>query len=301
MAGVTGAEDLTAVVLAWQAGKEVAPRLLGPTADYLGERLLDSVKGALNLSRVFQKAYAKLGSKVDQDGGVPPRVLKAVLEEGPFCDDPLSLEYVSGLLASSRTPEGRDEESLSLLSAVSRLPNTSLLLHFGAYRALFEAGTEPTDAGYAIKIIDVLKPTRLEEWVVEAVGSDPAQRNNDPPTKLIPTEATLERVVSFMHSRLDHAVQNLERERLISDLASISHPAYYRDSFADRTYRHLQFVFSPTELGRLLFTRLHGRRDSDGPFEPPPPDEYDPALPRPTLQKLSKAETDAYIESVLGR
>ena len=98
-------EPITTVGLGAAAAyltKDGIAKLLGPTAEYLGDGLRDYTKRrAENISRIFQKASEKLGNRIETPGEVPPRVLKAVLNEGSFCDDELAAEYFGGVLASS--------------------------------------------------------------------------------------------------------------------------------------------------------------------------------------------------------
>ena len=66
-------------------------KLLGPTADYLGDSLKELVeKKHQNLSEIFRRAHTKLGSKIENPGTVRPRVLKSVLEDGSFTEDSLA-------------------------------------------------------------------------------------------------------------------------------------------------------------------------------------------------------------------
>jgi len=102
---------------------EILQKLLGPTADYLGgeiksytEKGLNYVrgrsekggkgeiksyteKGLENITIIFKAAIKKLGSKIETDGQVPPRILKEILDEGYFCEDELASEYFGGVLA----------------------------------------------------------------------------------------------------------------------------------------------------------------------------------------------------------
>ena len=51
------------------ASKDMLNKLLGPTADYLGDGLRDLVKRSCdNVGRVFSAAWRKLGRAVDQPG-----------------------------------------------------------------------------------------------------------------------------------------------------------------------------------------------------------------------------------------
>lgn len=123
---------------------KLAPKVLGPTADYLGERLLDSVKAAENVAKVLSKALKKLGSRADEPGTVPARVVKEFLNEAPFAEDEFMAEYISGVLASSRTPLGRDDTAAAMLSQVGRLSTFAIRAHFVLYVTVRQAiaGTE---------------------------------------------------------------------------------------------------------------------------------------------------------------
>ncbi len=91
-------------------GKELIVKLFGPTADYLGKDIAISVEtGKRNLMYIFSKAAKKLGNKINNPGVIPPKVLKSVYNAGIVCDDELHAEYLSGVLASSRTEGGRDD------------------------------------------------------------------------------------------------------------------------------------------------------------------------------------------------
>lgn len=112
-------------------------KLLGPTAEYLGEGLkLWSEVGINNLNRIFKKAIQKTGDKIEQDGTVPPKVLKGVLVDGPFCEDELSAEYFGGVMASSRSGISRDDRGNYLLSLLSSLSTYQIRTHYILYSAL---------------------------------------------------------------------------------------------------------------------------------------------------------------------
>src|SRR2546430_14920034 len=101
----------TAMILLGPSG--LLYKVLGPTADYLGEGLQGLAEQRVqNLQRVLAHADRKLGPDAEgRSGAVPPRVLKGVLEEGSYWDDELGAEYIGGVLASSRTEAPRDDRS----------------------------------------------------------------------------------------------------------------------------------------------------------------------------------------------
>src|SRR4051812_25084796 len=101
---------------------QVVEKILGPTAEYLGNNLRDwTQRGVENVGRIFQTAQRKLGSKIESEGSVPPKVLKNILQEGAFCEDKLSTEYFGGVLASSRSEVSRDDRGAAFASLVGRL------------------------------------------------------------------------------------------------------------------------------------------------------------------------------------
>lgn len=115
-------------------GKDGLQKLLGPTADYLGVGLRDfAQKRVENICRIFTKATEKLGNRIETAGEVPPRVLKAVLEEGSFCDSELAAEYFGGVLASSRTDNGRDDRGARIAKVIDSLSTYQLRTHYLIY------------------------------------------------------------------------------------------------------------------------------------------------------------------------
>lgn len=102
------------------ASKELLLRVLGPTADYFGEQLVDLVE-KLNprrretLAKILARARTiNEGQGDDVEGEVPPRVFRNIIDEGTFVDDDLAAEYLGGLLASSKVPSGRDNRGVAL-------------------------------------------------------------------------------------------------------------------------------------------------------------------------------------------
>ena len=117
--------------------KDGIGKLLGPTADYLGEGLRDLTRRRVeSIERIFSNASTKLGSQLDEPGQVPPRVLKTVLNEGSYCEDPVALEYFGGVLASSRTERGRDDRGARVAKVVDNLSTYQLRTHYLIYSSI---------------------------------------------------------------------------------------------------------------------------------------------------------------------
>ncbi|NQU26583.1 MAG: hypothetical protein HQ567_35310 [Candidatus Nealsonbacteria bacterium] len=123
--------------LALLASRDLLTKLLGPTADYMGGEIKGVVeKCNVNIGDIFVKAYHKLGGRVEQPGAVNPRVLKNIIEDGKFCEDELSKEYFAGVLASSRTKDGKDDRGVTNAKLVSNLSSYQIRTHYIFYTLL---------------------------------------------------------------------------------------------------------------------------------------------------------------------
>ena len=89
-----------------------------------------------NLKRIFDKAKEKLGDKINEQGAVSPRVLKGIINEGSWSDDFLSVEYFSGVLASSKTGILRDDRGVYFNALISGLSAYQLRMHYLFYHAI---------------------------------------------------------------------------------------------------------------------------------------------------------------------
>lgn len=136
--------------LAVLGSKDLMNKLLGPSADYIGGEIKHLVERCnVNLDRVFQLALRKLGPRADEPGSVSPRVLKHVMDEGRFCDDPLTAEYLGGVLASSKSEVSRDDRGLFYLDMIESLSSYQLRTHYLLYAAIVRAGKPlPQDLSY---------------------------------------------------------------------------------------------------------------------------------------------------------
>lgn len=115
-------------------GAKLLEKLLGPTADYIGLEIKNLTEGRIkNIARIFKKANDKLGSSLTLPGSIPPRVLKEILEEGSYCEDDLMAEYYGGILASGRSPDGKDDRAIPYLKLTSELSSYQIRLHYIVY------------------------------------------------------------------------------------------------------------------------------------------------------------------------
>src|SRR2546423_687260 len=128
-------ENSGLVVLGTAIGSaKLVEKLLGPTAEYVGGGIKTWTENRFNnVKRIFSKAADRLGTRLDEPGRVPPRVLKEILDEGSFCDDELTAEYFGGVLASSRSSVPRDDRGLTFLGVVSNLSAYQVRSHYVFY------------------------------------------------------------------------------------------------------------------------------------------------------------------------
>lgn len=108
-------------------------RVLGPSADEIGEALRRYTAFRVgNVARIAEKAESKGAGRGERE--VPPRVAHRLLEEGSYCDDELMVEYLSGVLAASSTPGGRDDRAVVWSDMVTGLSSLQVRAHFLLYR-----------------------------------------------------------------------------------------------------------------------------------------------------------------------
>jgi hypothetical protein len=124
-----------AILASASVTKPMLERLLGPTFDYLGDGLRDlTEKRARNIGNIVMKAIQKT-EELGAEGEVPPRVIKNVFDDGSFSDDQIVAEYLGGVLASSKSPGGRDDRGVALSDLVNRLSAYTLRTHYILYLA----------------------------------------------------------------------------------------------------------------------------------------------------------------------
>jgi len=123
--------------LAILGSKDVLNKLLGPTADYIGQEAKSLVsKCNINLENVFLRAKEKLNETIEKPGAVNPRVLKPIIDEARFCEDKITTEYFAGILASSRTENIENDAGVQYVAVVRDLSSWQLKIHYIFYQAL---------------------------------------------------------------------------------------------------------------------------------------------------------------------
>ena len=133
------ADPFTAIGIgaAAYAGKDVVTKLLGPTADYLGEGLREIVKRrSETLKKIFKSAIQKVGERIEEPGMVPPKILKGIISDGSFATDDVEIEYFAGILAASRTTDGRDDRGVRALKTIQSMSSDQIRTHYILYSCI---------------------------------------------------------------------------------------------------------------------------------------------------------------------
>lgn len=142
-------------------GAKIVEKILGPTSDYIGEQLKEwTQKKVANTSKIFKNAEKKLGDKINEEGTVPPKVLKGILEEGAWCEEELQVEYFGGVLASSRSGISRDDRGATFNSIISRLSTYQLRTHY-----LFYHSTKNYFDGQAMNVGSSTDRSKMEIFI----------------------------------------------------------------------------------------------------------------------------------------
>lgn len=126
-------------------GLKLLNDIVGPSIKSVGSTFGDLVDYRMrNWIRIGENAQKMKKSKSSAEESVHPRVVKKVLEDATFYDDPVMQAYAGGLLASARTEEGTDDQSVYYLDLLSRMPASVVRLHHVLYSVHRDGGIPQT-------------------------------------------------------------------------------------------------------------------------------------------------------------
>ncbi len=222
--------------------KNLVERVLGPTADYLGEEFRGwTEKRVQNVARIFEKADEKLGDETEAEGAVPPRVMKDVVDEGSYYDNELGAEYFGGILAASRSRHENDDRGSTFTKLLTRLSTYQISTHYFLYTTVRRLYS-PVD----VNLSDPSSRAKLETF-----------------TPITPLDMQLglgEMSARKAESVLDHSLFGLERESLLSNFQYGPKDELRKSGSIDSSKTGI--VFLPTAIGISLYLWAHGHGDS---------------------------------------
>ncbi|WP_441000270.1 hypothetical protein [Fodinibius sp. SL11] len=230
--------------LAVLGSAKLIEKILGPTAEYIGEGLKEfTEKRVNNIKRIFSIAREQLGERIEEEGQVPPRVLKGVLEEGSFVEDELSAQYFGGVLAASRSKYKNDDRGTSFISLITKLSSYQLHLHFILYSLLKKQFRDKR-----LNIASSKHRRKLRMYIDLFSLENSLQISSDQQFDTI----------------LQHSAFGLNRETLIEGFA-FGTPENLLDYYPEPENTELDsksFVFTPSAFGVELFLWAHGEANT---------------------------------------
>jgi len=126
---------------------------LGPTLDVIGVDLANlyekSKVGVTRIAIAAKNKIAKSPKPIKDDAVLKanPRIARDVFWNGSFNEEMVSAEYFGGVLAQSRSENGKDDGAIFYLDIIKSLSSTQLLMHYLVYSAINNlAVTAPTPA-----------------------------------------------------------------------------------------------------------------------------------------------------------
>lgn len=221
--------------------KELLDKLLGPSAEYIGGEVKNFVeKCNINLNDIFDKATKKVGDRINENEKVNPRVLKGVIDDARFCEEAINKEYFAGIIASSRSSNGRDDRGVPLLATIRELSVYQLRLHYLIYyniNKLFNGMPYNLGDGEDCNKMRIFIPFNVYE---KALAFEPKENPN---------------------AILGHALFGLDKHKLISDFSS---------GTAEFLHKRIPtlpgggIVLTPTLPGAELFLWAEGLQGASG-------------------------------------
>ena len=200
-------------------------RLFGPVLEEYGEELR-RWHVARRLNKIGDAAIRKVENL--DDGRHPNlNVTHNVFMNGAFRDDEVSAEYFGGILASSRSEDGKDDSTINYVDVIKSLSSRQLHLHYLIYNGLNQIFVAKKDE------VNVAQGSELERRSIWFASSE-------------------------LHAIHKIAVltdfQILFRQGLIKE--------YKTDTEHKTTYHFPYSMAKPTSFGVMLYAVAHNRQDS---------------------------------------
>lgn len=113
-------------------GEWVIQKLLGPAFDEIGNDLKELY--SVGKDKILTVAIRK--SNINDNKRANLRVARDVFWNGSFTDDSICAEYFGGILASSRSNDGKDDSGIYSTDIIKSLSSNQLKLHYMIYHSI---------------------------------------------------------------------------------------------------------------------------------------------------------------------
>lgn len=111
----------------------IANKLLGKTAEEIATDLANTYK--VGRDKIIA-AFVRKVNNPDKNWQTNLRVTKDVISNGSFSDESICAEYFGGILASSRSVDGKDDHGVYYTDIIKSLSSQQLLLHYIFYNSI---------------------------------------------------------------------------------------------------------------------------------------------------------------------
>lgn len=111
----------------------VGKKLLGKTMYVVSEDISKLYEAGRD--KIIEKASKKVGD-IEDGKQTNLRVTRDVFWNGSFTDEAICAEYFGGILASSRSTDGKDDNGVHYTDAIKSLSSKQLQLHYTIYNCL---------------------------------------------------------------------------------------------------------------------------------------------------------------------
>lgn len=233
-------DPITALTLTICSKNPLVIKVLGPTADYIGDGIRSfTEKRVHNLKRIFVRSSEKMDKQGISMGAVPPRVLKNILDEGSYVDNELATEYFSGALAASKSDRPRDDRALTLLKLLSCMSNYEIRLHYILYNTFRD--TFLNSDKFNVTELNLSIKCELFFPLIQFIDSFILEQGED------------------INTILEHALPGLATRNLIGLNYVYGGKEFLKKRF--KTVDNDGIIASPSLLGAQLFLAAHGYLD----------------------------------------
>lgn len=120
-------------VIASIGGAWAVKKILGPTLDLLGEEMRSRIES--QCVKVLISAHNKI-EDLEDGKAANLRVTHDALQCASLADSDLVSEYCGGILAGSRSEDGKDDSLVPFVNVVRALSSRQVRLHYDIYRSL---------------------------------------------------------------------------------------------------------------------------------------------------------------------